>query len=139
MVISGFENIVIVFFFKLKTAYEMRISDWSSDVCSSDLTLRVATAGGTAAARLAGQNPAIWPSTHSATAPIGRYTSGRRGSSYLPISLWLMPNASRMHRAMPTVASRTISTWKQRRISPDRTSVVQGQLVSVRIDHVGRH
>src|SRR3546814_10252996 len=29
--------IVFVFFFKQKTAYEMRISDWSSDVCSSDL------------------------------------------------------------------------------------------------------
>src|SRR3546814_4340322 len=27
------------FFFKQKTAYEMRISDWSSDVCSSDLLL----------------------------------------------------------------------------------------------------
>src|SRR3546814_1081682 len=33
---------VVVFFFKQKTAYEMRISDWSSDVCSSDLRLRVA-------------------------------------------------------------------------------------------------
>src|SRR3546814_18804610 len=29
--------ILFVFFFKQKTAYEMRISDWSSDVCSSDL------------------------------------------------------------------------------------------------------
>src|SRR3546814_6436596 len=28
----------IICFFKQKTAYEMRISDWSSDVCSSDLT-----------------------------------------------------------------------------------------------------
>src|SRR3546814_5622354 len=28
----------VIFIFKLKTAYEMRISDWSSDVCSSDLT-----------------------------------------------------------------------------------------------------
>src|SRR3546814_1177509 len=28
----------VVCFFKQKTAYEMRISDWSSDVCSSDLT-----------------------------------------------------------------------------------------------------
>src|SRR3546814_6039993 len=28
------------FFFKQKTAYEMRISDWSSDVCSSDLQLQ---------------------------------------------------------------------------------------------------
>src|SRR3546814_18921992 len=31
---------VIVSFFKQKTAYEMRISDWSSDVCSSDLRCR---------------------------------------------------------------------------------------------------
>src|SRR3546814_5447506 len=30
----------VVFFFKQKTAYEMRISDWSSDVCSSDLRRR---------------------------------------------------------------------------------------------------
>src|SRR3546814_5065806 len=29
---------ILFFFFKQKTAYEMRISDWSSDVCSSDLT-----------------------------------------------------------------------------------------------------
>src|SRR3546814_7722078 len=28
-----------IFFFKQKTAYEMRISDWSSDVCSSDLVM----------------------------------------------------------------------------------------------------
>src|SRR3546814_4937618 len=31
---------VCFFFFKQKTAYEMRISDWSSDVCSSDLLPR---------------------------------------------------------------------------------------------------
>src|SRR3546814_1580962 len=31
---------VLFFFFKQKTAYEMRISDWSSDVCSSDLHVR---------------------------------------------------------------------------------------------------
>src|SRR3546814_7215291 len=55
--------VLLFFFFKQKTAYEMRISDWSSDVCSSDLpggrgdrprrnrreqplTPQVATAGG---------------------------------------------------------------------------------------------
>src|SRR3546814_7959350 len=32
-----------LFFFKQKTAYEMRISDWSSDVCSSDLPLALAS------------------------------------------------------------------------------------------------
>src|SRR3546814_8617484 len=31
----------LFFFFKQKTAYEMRISDWSSDVCSSDLALNL--------------------------------------------------------------------------------------------------
>src|SRR3546814_16479990 len=32
-------DLFIFFFFKQKTAYEMRISDWSSDVCSSDLPI----------------------------------------------------------------------------------------------------
>src|SRR3546814_3933016 len=32
--------VYVFFFFKQKTAYEMRISDWSSDVCSSDLDSR---------------------------------------------------------------------------------------------------
>src|SRR3546814_17366859 len=33
---------MLCFFFKQKTAYEMRISDWSSDVCSSDLARKSA-------------------------------------------------------------------------------------------------
>src|SRR3546814_7278127 len=36
---------LFVFFFKQKTAYEMRISDWSSDVCSSDLVREAGWAG----------------------------------------------------------------------------------------------
>src|SRR3546814_20369648 len=36
----------VVFFFKQKTAYEMRISDWSSDVCSSDLAIIALTESG---------------------------------------------------------------------------------------------
>src|SRR3546814_116987 len=39
-----------VFFFKQKTAYEMRISDWSSDVCSSDLGIGLKEIGGLAVA-----------------------------------------------------------------------------------------
>src|SRR3546814_8921728 len=38
--------IFFVFFFKKKTAYELRISDWSSDVCSSDLPVLVHAAAG---------------------------------------------------------------------------------------------
>src|SRR3546814_419036 len=38
-ILSVFMVMFFFFFFKQKTAYEMRISDWSSDVCSSDLAL----------------------------------------------------------------------------------------------------
>src|SRR3546814_4001929 len=38
-----------MFFFKQKTAYEMRISDWSSDVCSSDLRCGGSRAGSASA------------------------------------------------------------------------------------------
>src|SRR3546814_9892812 len=44
---------VVVFFFKQKTAYELRISDWSSDVCSSDL-LDPARIGGLVTSALSG-------------------------------------------------------------------------------------
>src|SRR3546814_8421557 len=44
------------FFFKQKTAYEMRISDWSSDVCSSDLAAGAAPIAIVAAASHAIQN-----------------------------------------------------------------------------------
>src|SRR3546814_13598193 len=37
MIFMCYHDCLVFFFFKQKTAYEMRISDWSSDVCSSDL------------------------------------------------------------------------------------------------------
>src|SRR3546814_6064927 len=40
-----FTFVLCFFFFKQKTAYEMRISDWSSDVCSSDLSMGLRPAG----------------------------------------------------------------------------------------------
>src|SRR3546814_4502752 len=42
LVFLCFVLLFFFFFFKQKTAYEMRISDWSSDVCSSDLDGRIA-------------------------------------------------------------------------------------------------
>src|SRR3546814_7518726 len=48
MILCGWIFILCFFFFKQKTAYEMRISDWSSDVCSSDLKARAAGAQGVA-------------------------------------------------------------------------------------------
>src|SRR3546814_10635093 len=54
------------FFFKQKTAYEMRISDWSSDVCSSDLLLWV-TVMGLAGSAVALFERALRRDTHMAT------------------------------------------------------------------------
>src|SRR3546814_6694720 len=51
------------FFFKQKTAYEMRISDWSSDVCSSDLSSSIMAISGAGTAilkaRIGGISPAF--------------------------------------------------------------------------------
>src|SRR3546814_16449625 len=55
---------MLVFFFKQKTAYEMRISDWSSDVCSSDLSPRPAR---TCA------SPASLASNSAGTSPCSRW------------------------------------------------------------------
>src|SRR3546814_3898603 len=54
---------MFIFFFKQKTAYEMRISDWSSDVCSSDLILEkyVGINGALAAAVRPRENPERGP------------------------------------------------------------------------------
>src|SRR3546814_7342149 len=51
----------VFFFFKQKTAYELRISDWSSDVCSSDLTTAALSgpAGDSVAAELAALDGAM--------------------------------------------------------------------------------
>src|SRR3546814_6428819 len=61
------------FFFKQKTAYEMRISDWSSDVCSSDLgarqAQRVGQGGVHAAARC--RSPSAAAAGECAVQPLG--------------------------------------------------------------------
>src|SRR3546814_7671232 len=50
--------VLFFFFFKQKTAYEMRISDWSSDVCSSDLPESGRAAAGLGAAHRGRAGPA---------------------------------------------------------------------------------
>src|SRR3546814_8143806 len=62
----------IFFFFKQKTAYEMRISDWSSDVCSSDLL-------------------ALDPAISVAPLLACRMTPTEKRSSRSPIALQLQP------------------------------------------------
>src|SRR3546814_3245806 len=47
-------SFLLFFFFKQKTAYELRISDWSSDVCSSDLAVLGLAFGGAVVRRRIG-------------------------------------------------------------------------------------
>src|SRR3546814_13454108 len=61
----------VCFFFKQKTAYEMRISDWSSDVCSSDLLIRLDSDRAVANARRHGQFMQSAENHRNPTAQIG--------------------------------------------------------------------
>src|SRR3546814_6796312 len=97
-----------VFFFKQKTAYEMRISDWSSDVCSSDLFEGDEVPEALAAPTLAPGDTGY-----------ARYTSGYfRG-------------------ARPGLVLRP-KTPAEVQDAVDRKSVVAGKSVSVRVDPGGR-
>src|SRR3546814_11941318 len=118
---------VCFFFFKQKTAYEMRISDWSSDVCSSDLHHRVAARdlvgrehGG---ARQLDQLHAVRGERRQVVARIGRLAvgpgevgteadaeGGHRGS------LGSSPSAS-IHRVAPPPPSHDYARWRSRRMS----------------------
>src|SRR3546814_15103301 len=63
---------MIFFFFKQKTAYEMRISDWSSDVCSSDLVI---AAGKVLPGKASTVKLARWPSLICPTSASSTETS----------------------------------------------------------------
>src|SRR3546814_13703317 len=73
-----------LFFFKQKTAYEMRISDWSSDVCSSDLlgeaAVRRGVAFGHGAAFSSAGAGAIMAITSAALWPDSRRARSERAS-----------------------------------------------------------
>src|SRR3546814_2038819 len=86
-----------VFFFKQKTAYEMRISDWSSDVCSSDLRTTKGDKGPVAGV-LAGsfrsttafshlvpttRRPSLQPDDHGPLRQIGRASCRERVCQYV--------------------------------------------------------
>src|SRR3546814_9522045 len=73
------------FFFMQKTAYEMRISDWSSDVCSSDLDLLLGVAG-EEQQQLATLAPSSGASRH--LLPLRRRRAAFRGlADYVPVGV----------------------------------------------------
>src|SRR3546814_5619536 len=69
---------VVFFLFKQKTAYEMRISDWSSDVCSSDLPgCRPRTAGSRARQNWSGPRSHGWKPADPGRNSAGSGSAGR--------------------------------------------------------------
>src|SRR3546814_12601813 len=104
------------FFFKQKTAYEMRISDWSSDACSSDLREGPHPLGRAArAARCAQADRGL----HDRRQRRGGESAGdEEGAGHVP----------RSRTAEPRKAGR----------AQDRQSVESGKSVSVRVDLGGR-
>src|SRR3546814_11394090 len=110
------------FFFKQKTAYEMRISDWSSDVCSSDLALHIHPF------------PADLENAHLMHGRLGFHEPGVR--------ILIVNRAAERNRVAGVIvqAARRIAVFMQvsQRYLPDRKSVVSGKRGSVRLDLGGR-
>src|SRR3546814_5283084 len=79
------------FFFKQKTAYEMRISDWSSDVCSSDLACpsTVIEPPSIGVSALMQRMKVDLPEPEG---PMTQTTSPFISSSEMPFSTWRLPN-----------------------------------------------
>src|SRR3546814_6168274 len=91
------------FFFKQKTAYEMRISDWSSDVCSSDLwlsSLRQSALARFTAMGLPTPRQESWK--YTSLRPLEKLGFGATGAPRACISIdrapSLLPAASEHHR-----------------------------------------
>src|SRR3546814_20809481 len=92
-----FTFVFIFFFFKQKTAYEMRISDWSSDVCSSDLPgqlrlrrRRDGRRGGARQGRQAARRPAPVPRERAVLlVRLSDLSRGERGAHVVVLGLRL--------------------------------------------------
>src|SRR3546814_17411397 len=111
------------FFFKQKTAYEMRISDWSSDVCSSDLLRKRSATIATPAKRLSPiVSRSIGYQPFGACSPVPRTTT---------------PIAAKSLFAIVTSSAKVPGAMQMPSRRPGRTSVVQGKGVSVRVETGG--
>src|SRR3546814_4158464 len=95
-----------VFFFKQKTTYEMRISDWSSDVCSSDLFFR-STPISFATALVASAYSWLQVSKRSRSVPIS--VIGMTLPRYAPFQPWHAPQYSSKMSSPAAAASSSIS------------------------------
>src|SRR3546814_16717491 len=117
---------LFVFFFKQKTAYEMRISDWSSDVCSSDLFLvhQPRQRLGKLRVRIVGSGPALGLDEQRPARPHAtqRVVQPRRRGDQLALR--------RADEVRPTKTGRALET--------DRKSVGEGKRGEGSGNHGGR-
>src|SRR3546814_14016976 len=113
---------ICIFFFKQKTAYEMRISDWSSDVCSSDLV---------------GGQGKLQPS--GVTRTLNGHDQGLRktGETIDDAGLEIMRIAFLADHTKIHAGTKRPS-FSTQDDTADRKSVVSGKSVSVRVDLGGR-
>src|SRR3546814_13653262 len=123
---------LLFFFFKQKTAYEMRISDWSSDVCSSDLGSRLADEPRQGRGSISDHlEPAARHGLRSAEVQDDLRLPGGSGElrpCYDPLRRRRRMPASRQRRDVPELHG-------DRR--GERKGVVEGRRVSGGVDHGG--
>src|SRR3546814_6354813 len=102
--------ILLVCFFKQKTAYEMRISDWSSDVCSSDL-ITIGAGGGSMA--WLDHYAALRVGPRSAGAMPGPACYGQGGKAATVTDCNLLAGRSEERRVGKECVSTCRSRWSQ--------------------------
>src|SRR3546814_20022793 len=127
-------DVSIIFFFKQKTAYEMRISDWSSDVCSSDLSSAYFGAN-YMQQTTESQN---WVDEDGAALErLLRQRHSVRGFLARPIPAPLLTRVFELAQLAPSNVN--AQPWRVDILSGrDRKRVVKGKSVSVREDLCGR-
>src|SRR3546814_20086883 len=103
----------LVFFFKQEAAYEMRMSDWSSDVCSSDLT-------------------------SVKRAPVAERTKSGKGVPQSSIQCIGTPENQWRRASFARASEAGLPAANLWRLRADRKSVRAGKSVSVRVDLGGR-
>src|SRR3546814_13468781 len=123
------------FFFKQKTAYEMRISDWSSDVCSSDLP----ALGGQACVDHPFARPTVGEGVRQVVEPGSDLlvaVVGRRWAALGSLISELRGFVAASGFVLGELGLRRLRPIQAR--PPDRKRVVSGKSVSVRVDLGGR-
>src|SRR3546814_20852458 len=135
-------TLTCVFFFKQKTAYEMRISDWSSDVCSSDLQTCTGAATvhdhqGAEKGSGSTTDPVCGMTVDPATTPHIATHGGEHNyfcSAGCLAKFEADPDRYAVKREPAAADAPGGAIWT----CPDRKSVVEGKRVSVRVDLGGR-